>query len=296
MLPTLFSIGAVSVSSFGVFLALGFLVGIFLIWRLSRAWDLDEEKVLDLTLLTFLGGLAGARLYFVLENLPIFASNIFRVLLINKYPGFSFWGAILGGWLTLYFLAGKKRGDFWQFTDIAAVGFLASLILADIGCFLGSCDIGVKSNLFFAVNMVGFLGRRFPIQLVQAMLLFLVLLKLWSTAVRFHPRGKIVSLSLIYIGSIFFLLEPLKESHNKGQFLSLTLFIWGVYIFYKVTKRNIISEVRNLPQFIYKEYTLARLKKSWYNQTTVVWWKIKNLKKMLRRINVRFSYKNNKLY
>ena len=47
MLPVLFSIGKISVSSFGIFLALGILLGIFLVWRLSRAWDLDEEKILD---------------------------------------------------------------------------------------------------------------------------------------------------------------------------------------------------------------------------------------------------------
>src|ERR1035437_2093730 len=101
MFPVLFIIPGKSVSSFGIFLALGFLYGVFLIWRLSRAWDLDEEKVLDLTLFTFLGGLIGARLYFALENPQIFTANILRLVLVTKYTGFSFWGAILGGWLTL---------------------------------------------------------------------------------------------------------------------------------------------------------------------------------------------------
>ena len=105
MFPVLFSIGNFAVSSFGVFLALGFLLAVFLIWRLSRAWDLDEEKVLDLTLLTFLGGLIGARVYFVMEHWDFFAANFTKAILFYKFPGFSFWGGVLGGWLTLFYFS-----------------------------------------------------------------------------------------------------------------------------------------------------------------------------------------------
>lgn len=300
MLPVLFSIGKWPVSSFGVFLTLGFLIGFFLVWRLSRAWDLDEEKVLDLTLLTFLGGLVGARIYFVLEHLPIFISNILRIVLINKYPGFSFWGAFLGGWLTLSFLSKAKRQDFWLLGDIAAVGFLGSLVLVDLGCFLGGCQVGVRSN-FLAVNMVGILGKRFPTQALEAIIFGFVLLKLWSEASRFHLRGKILSLALIYIGLIKFLMMFLKQKSDEGQFLSVVLFLLGMVILYRITKRDIILDIKNLPKIIFKSMIdpairrswLVGFKKNWYNQKTSISWKLRNLKKNLRRLNVKFSYKNN---
>ncbi len=297
MLPVLFSIGKISVSSYGVFLAVGFLVGVFLIWRLSRAWDLDEEKILDLTLLTFLGGLIGARLYFVLGNIHIFAENFLRVFSINKYPGFSFWGVFLGGWLTLSFFAKRKKLDFWQLGDIASVGFLGGLILSNLGCFFGSCNIGIISKLFFAVNMVGFLGRRFPIQLLEAILLIFVLLNIWSAATRFHTRGKILSLSLIYVGLIKFLMEPLKQSHDEGVYLSLIMCFLGITLLYKVTKRNAISDFKGFWIFLFKLITdsavrksaIARFTKYCYNQKTLILWKLRSLKKLFRRTNVKFS-------
>ncbi|MCL5784132.1 MAG: prolipoprotein diacylglyceryl transferase, partial [Patescibacteria group bacterium] len=92
MFPVLFSIGSLSVSSFGIFLALGFLLGLFLIWRLTRAWDLDEEKVLDLILIIFVGGMIFARVFFALENLPYFTSSPLNLIKFSKVPGFSFWG------------------------------------------------------------------------------------------------------------------------------------------------------------------------------------------------------------
>ena len=300
MLPVLFTIGKWPVSSFGVFLTLGFLLGVFLVWRLSRAWDLDEEKILDLTLLTFLGGLLGARLYFVLEHLSIFIPNISRIVLINKSPGFSFWGAFLGGWLTLSFLSKSKKMDFWLLGDIAAVGFLGSLVLVDLGCFLGGCQVGIISN-FLGVSMVGILGKRFPTQILEALLFSFALLKLWSEAIRFQLRGKILSLALIYIGLIKFLMGFLKQKSDEGQFLSVVLFFLGILILYRIIKRNIFSDIKNLPKIILKSITdpairkswLLRFQKNWYNQTTLISWRFRNLKKSLRRLNVKFSNKNN---
>lgn len=285
MLPVLFSAFGVPFSSFGVFLGLGFFVGVFLVWRLARAWDLDEEKILDLTLLTFFGGLIGARLYFGLEHPGLFTENFLRIILITKYPGFSFWGAILGGWLTLFFFSRAKKMDFAQVGDIASVGFLVSYILSDIGCFFGGCSVGIQSNLL-SVNMVGFLGRRFPIQLLEAALLILVLSSIWSAATHFHIQGKIVSLSLIYVGLIKFLTEPLKQSHEHLT-LSLVLFFLGLTLLYKVTKRNPLSDLKKL--YLERKFAVARLKKYWYNKKTSIWWRVRNLKKILRRFNVRFS-------
>lgn len=299
MFPVLFSIGNISISSFGAFLALGFLFSVFLVWRLTRAWDLDEEKILDVTLLTFLGGLLGARLYFILENLSFFGFSLLKWLLINKYPGFSFWGGFLGGWLTLHILARRFKIDFWQLSDIAAVGFLGGLILSEVGCFLGGCNIGIPANVFLAVPMVGQLGKRWPIQAIEALLLSLVLLKIWSAATHFHQRGKIVGMALIYLGLIKLLLEPLKQA-GKGYFFDSILVILGVTIFYKATRRNILTDLKRGFQFIASLTTkadsrktlLQHINKTWYNQKTAIVWKLKNVKKYLRRLNVKFSYKN----
>ncbi len=304
MFPVLFSIGNISISSFGVFLALGFLFGVFLVWRLSRAWDLDEEKVLDLTLLTFLGGLLGARIYFVLDNFQFFAESPLRIIIFTHYPGFSFWGAFLGGWLTLYYFARRFKMDFWQSTDIASVGFLGGLILSNIGCLLGGCSIGTASKLFFAVPMVGAIGKRLPTPGFEALLLTIVLLWIWSKATHFHLRGKIVSLSLIYIGVVGLLMEPLRERHDLGYIFSVTLIILGLTILYRITKRNIFSDLKSSSLFLTKLLTdprvrkiaIDRLGKTWYNQKTAFLWKLRNVKKTLRRFNVKFSHKNSQLH
>lgn len=296
MYPVLFSIGGLSFSSFGVFLALGFLLGIFLVWRLCRAWDLDEEKSLDLTLLTFIGGLLGARIYFAAENLPVFASSPLNLILINKVPGLSFWGGLLGGWLTMYIFARRKRLDFWQLADIALVGVVGGLVLSDIGCFLGGCNIGVPTSAFFGVTMVGSLGKRWPVQLIEALLLTIGLLKIWAQANHFHQRGKIASLGFIYIGITALVLDPLKNDHS-GRVFALVCIILGLTVYYRVTKQNPVITLKSLGKFLVKFITVSEVRKgvvqtvykSWYNQKTAISWKLRNFRKLLRRFNVKFS-------
>lgn len=296
MAPVLFSIGSINASSFGVFLISGFIFGVFLIWRLCRAWDINEEKALDLMLLTFIGGLLGARIYFVIENFSLFSASALNFILINKVPGFNFWGGFLGGWLTLYFFAKRFRINFWQLADIALVGFIGGLIFSDIGCLLGGCNIGIPSKAFFAVTQQGLVGRRWPVQAIEAILLSFVLIRIWSQATHFHQRGKIVSLGFIYIGIIGFILEPLKQDHS-GAIFSLVITILGITIYYLITKQSPIKHLQQVKIFImdfitderFRSKVLQIIIKSWYNQKANFIWRLKNWKKILRRFNVKFS-------
>lgn len=292
MFPVLFTIWKLSISSLGVFLIISFFLAIFLVWRLARAWDLDEEKVLDLFLLTFFGGFIFSRIYFCLNNFQFFGYHFSKWLFVTKYPGFSFWGGILGGWFSLYIFAKRLKLDFWQVADIASVGLLGGLILSDLGCFFGGCNVGLKSNLFFAVPMVGVIGKRLPIQIIEALLLSLVLVKIWSKATHFHLRGKIVSLTLMFLGLTKLILEPLKDQRGQGAYFDLLLTILGITIFYRMTKRNILSDLKSAFWFIVsRKRVLQYISKTWYNQKVYFSWKFRNIKKGLKRFNVKFSYK-----
>lgn len=323
MLPVLFSVGNFAVSSFGFMLALAFLLAVFLVWRLAKASDLDEEKVLDLSLLTFFGGLIGARAYFVLEHLDFFGASFPKIFQVVAYPGFSFWGGFLGGWISLFYFSRRFKLDPWQMADIAAVAFLGGLVIGDIGCLLGGCGAGIQSR-FLGVEMVGLLGKRFPIQALEALLFLGVFLKQWSKATHFHIRGKIISLSLIYLGLIKFSTEFLRADKGSGFILSLALIMLGILTYYRAVnssqrfnKRSLLSDLKGLGKFFLgilteekaRQETMTILNKNWYNTKVGLSWKWKNftnsikngglknrllslIKKVLRKINVKPTPKN----
>ncbi len=303
MLPVLLSIGPFAISSFGMFLALAFLFGSFLVWRLARAWDLSEEKVLDLILLCFFGGIIAARLFFVILNLDYFSQNLPAIFLITKYPGLNFWGALLGGWLTLFYFSKRLRLSFWQIADLATIGFLGGVILADVGCFLGGCGVGVPSNAFFAAPVVGALGKRFPVQVFEAILAAIILIRLWPVAIKFHFQGKILSLGLIFFGLSKFMLEffraPVRGFPTYGgELLSLVVISLGLYIFYNLSGRKITADIISLTESKTRRGILVGINKGWYNQR-ILWSqrfrKIK-LSRILRRIRVKPTPKDVQSY
>ncbi|MGB9706843.1 MAG: prolipoprotein diacylglyceryl transferase family protein, partial [Microgenomates group bacterium] len=96
MLPVLFSLGPVTVYTFGFFLAVGFFLAAFIIWRRLRDLGFREEKIIDGIIFSAAWGILVSRLFFVFQNLNNFGLSPGRWVLIGRYPGFSFWGAVGG--------------------------------------------------------------------------------------------------------------------------------------------------------------------------------------------------------
>src|SRR5579871_1737429 len=82
MLPKLFTIGGFSVPTYGILVALGFLLGLTVTLRLARRAGLPEEPVTNLAIYCSLAGILGAKILMILFDLPEYLSG--------KYEVFSF--------------------------------------------------------------------------------------------------------------------------------------------------------------------------------------------------------------
>jgi prolipoprotein diacylglyceryltransferase len=299
MFPVIFSVDKFSVSTFGVFLCLAFFTSVFIIWRLSRAWDLNEEKILDLVILTIIGALIGARLYAIADNFVFFGADPLKWILFYKYPGFSFWGGFLGGWLALALYSKSSKTEFWLSADIASVGFLSGLIVADIGCFFGGCNIGIVSKLPFSVPMVGMLGNRFPVQVLESIIYLIIVMGLWYKATHFHKSGAVVSLALLLFGLVNITTSVLKASAGQNIIFELAVFILGFVIFYKVSGRNVFSDIKLSLRYTgrifidssHRKLVVSDIKKACYNQKVLVEWRLRKIAKFFQKINVKVSHK-----
>jgi len=70
--PELFHVGFIHIRSYGLMMAVAFVVGTFLALRESRRLSLDEDKVVNVILVTLVASVLGARMLYVLEHLPEF--------------------------------------------------------------------------------------------------------------------------------------------------------------------------------------------------------------------------------
>ena len=70
MYPVLFEFGGFQIRSYGVIVALSFLIALWMTTREAERKGLDPKLVQDFAVYGLLGGIVGARLYFVLFSAP----------------------------------------------------------------------------------------------------------------------------------------------------------------------------------------------------------------------------------
>ncbi|MFZ5366272.1 MAG: prolipoprotein diacylglyceryl transferase family protein [Patescibacteria group bacterium] len=146
MVPVLFSLGPITVSTFGFFAALSFIVASFFLWRKLRD-DYPEEEILNFTIILTLGAILGGRIIYLLTAPEIFFQPL-KWLAVRSYPGFSLLGALASGVLILYFWQKKKSWNFWLVADTLVTALFWVLVLLGAGLVL---SIGEKFSSIFAL-------------------------------------------------------------------------------------------------------------------------------------------------
>ncbi len=95
----LVALGPITIRWYGIIIAVGFLLGTIVASHLAKRWDVDREKMVNAALLSFVGGVLGARLYFVALSWPYFSLHPDEILATWK-GGLSIHGGIIGGFLS----------------------------------------------------------------------------------------------------------------------------------------------------------------------------------------------------
>jgi phosphatidylglycerol:prolipoprotein diacylglycerol transferase len=146
MYPTLLRIGTFEITSFGVMVAIGALVGLWIFGReLSRS-GLPEDAS-NAAVAGVLGGLAGAKLLWTFEHL---GEEPFLSLVLSR-GGMSWFGGLVGGVAAGLFVMWRQRLDVVRVLAAATPALAVGHAIGRIGCFLVGDDYGRPSDLPWAV-------------------------------------------------------------------------------------------------------------------------------------------------
>jgi len=152
--PILFRIplpwgGHFYVASYGVMMALGVVAAVFVALRLARRDGIRAETVIDIAFWGVLGGIAGAKAWFIAQNWGDVADkwDLFR----NFRSGLVFYGGVLGGAAGIIGYAAAARVSILKLLDVAAPASMLGLAFGRVGCFLNGCCYG--SETFSAIGV-----------------------------------------------------------------------------------------------------------------------------------------------
>jgi phosphatidylglycerol---prolipoprotein diacylglyceryl transferase len=152
MFPILIKIGSIELRSYGVMIALAFIVGTWLGAREARRKGFDPELIYDLLFVVMLSSLAGARLYYVLVSEPLeYLRHPWEILAVWK-GGMSLHGGLLGGLLAGFWFTRSHRLPFWRFADTVTPAIMLGQAVGRMACVLNGCSYGKPTSLPWAIT------------------------------------------------------------------------------------------------------------------------------------------------
>ncbi|HEV7843912.1 MAG TPA: prolipoprotein diacylglyceryl transferase family protein, partial [Pyrinomonadaceae bacterium] len=122
MFPELFRIGNFPINTYGVLLALAFLVALIIAARLAARDGLPRERIYDLGLWMLLAALIGSKVL-MLWTEPAYRENPWQLFSLDFLrSGGVFYGGLIGAILTGYLLARRYKLPWWKTADAFAPG------------------------------------------------------------------------------------------------------------------------------------------------------------------------------
>jgi phosphatidylglycerol:prolipoprotein diacylglycerol transferase len=226
-------------------MALAFFISLSLIEREARLRKLDASKITNLCLLIFIFGLLGARVMYVLANMPYYKDNLFEIILLH-HGGLMFHGGFITGLLASWLYLKKTKLPLWPVLDILAQFLPLGQAIGRIGCFLNGCCFGREADLPWAMTFPSEDVTRHPTQLYEALgsLVIFVILRRISRRSSIAP-ARIFSLYLILYPLNRIIVEIFRQDLPKvwlglsfTQWLSIMIFIAGIIILSRPYQKN----------------------------------------------------------
>ena len=198
---------------YGVLMALGILIGVWLTLREGKRKKLTEDDILEMCLVIIPSGVVGARLYYVIFEWASYASNPIRALYIWE-GGLAIYGAVIGGLIGMFIYSRVKKIRFLKLADCIAPGLVLAQAIGRWGNFFNQEAFGLPINngelmwFPFAVYIEGyhtFNGQpcsnpyhmaTFFYESVWCLIVFIIL---WSCRRKFkHDGDAILSYAALY--------------------------------------------------------------------------------------------------
>lgn len=240
MYPVLLDLGFFKIYSFGLMIAVAFFVASWMVTKELERRRIEPSHMEGYPLAAMLGGVVGARLYYVFEHLDKLARNPLGTLFGGS--GLTWYGGAAGGALAVLLIARRRGQSLWSLCDAFAPGLAAAYAIGRIGCQLaGDGDYGVPSDLPWAMAYPNAIVPTdvpvHPTPVYEMLAMGLAAAVLWQLRTRpWANNGRLFGLYLILSGLERFLVEFVRTNErvmlglSVAQLTSVALVLAGTWI------------------------------------------------------------------
>lgn len=230
-------IGSLTIRTYGLMMAIAFLTGYFLLrWELKRR-NKDPQSATDVIFWAAIGGVVGARLFYLFEHIPEVMQN--PLGMIFSGAGLVFHGGLIGGTVAVIIYLKQNNRSLGMYADIIGPLMLIGQGIGRIGCYFAGCCHGICTRSFLGVvfpknsnafyhqlneNIIKYSADNplpvHPTQLYEMAYNFIVaFLLIKYIRPKLKKRGATFALYLILAGTERFLLEFIRVNPER---------LWGL--------------------------------------------------------------------
>lgn len=253
--PFNIQLGPLEVTGYGIMMMVGFLVGGWLIEQELRRLGFRSEYSGDIVLAAVVGGVLGAKLWYVALTQDMGA--------LFSRGGLVWYGGFFGGTLAVALMGLRRKVPIRWTLQLCAPALPAAYALGRAGCFMVGDDYGRPTSSFLGVQFpeglppstAGTMQSMFgievapgidpatvlsvhPTQLYEVVAMLLVFMALWSWRTRSYGTGWLFGAYLMFAGVERFLVEILRAKDDRflgvftiAQLTSVGLLTLGLILF-----------------------------------------------------------------
>jgi phosphatidylglycerol:prolipoprotein diacylglycerol transferase len=229
-------LGPVTLQTFGIMFALGFIAAGVLVARRLKELDKPVDWAYEMVFAALVGGIIGSRLDFVIQNYDEVSDDLLGNLFSGS--GLVWFGGAVGGAVGVILWARWRRMLNLTLLDICAPGLAIGYAVGRIGCQLsGDGDYGIPWDGPWAMAYPeGTVATDVPVHptpIYETVAMGLVTYALWRLRFSFQP-GLLFALYLVLAGAERFLIEFIRRNDDaalgltQAQLLSLAMVVAGV--------------------------------------------------------------------
>ncbi|MCR5641285.1 MAG: prolipoprotein diacylglyceryl transferase [Lachnospiraceae bacterium] len=217
------SIGGFSIAYYGIIIACGMILAMYLMLHEAKRVGIKQEDMLDIFIYAVIVGVVGARLYYVMFSWDLYKDNLVSIFFLRQ-GGLAIYGGVIGGLIAIFITCRIKKINFWKVTDLAAMGVLVGQICGRWGNFFNREVFGGYSD--------GLLAMGLPLDAIRSMedvteeMLQNLLVVDGVEFITVHPT--FLYESLWNLGVLLFLLWYRKHQKFYGELFSFYLLLYGI--------------------------------------------------------------------
>lgn len=249
MFPELLRIGDFQITSFGAMVAVAFLVAFWISGMEFERKGISRRLHEHVFLASLVGGILGAKLLFLIENIPLSDLLSYPTHYLLLRGGLTFYGGLFLALFAVFVVVKKHKESFWRVLDATAPALAIAYATGRVGCFLVGDDYGIASALPWAMpfpkGSPPTLEAVHPTQLYEVITMSLVFAVLWKIRKRKRPVGWLACIYLVLAGLERFFVEFIRNTTESpiadlsvAQVMALFLILAGVLKYMSVRKRG----------------------------------------------------------